>query len=584
MSLSKDSLPYGNTIENELDIGTETIASTKKFVEGMRHQGLSDEDAVKELVDNSFDAGANNIYIDTWDEKGSVFISIQDDGRGMDANELGRCIAFGVSGTAVDPFHKIGRFGFGMPTAILSKTKYADVYSSQGNFNYNYNKLDLDWMMSNNSLNLFKSAPRNPLVKYPKLRKFEMGTIVVLKNCDRLDYKKHSTVAEHLVRDLSEVYRFFIAEGRKISVNGTLLKLYDPLMVLKDHQYREKILNGLGNLSEDEKINRGYSRGYETLPIPIEYTDNDGKSGISYIKLNMALLPMDDMYSIYGQKKAADEFEVSLKRQGFYLIRNGRQIADGQTLGILERHNDWNYFRCEIHFDSMLDEEFGIQINKSRFSLSRSAQTKINNEIQKHLRQVKKDIEEIRRKYDKKSKPNKNPATIGLAEKVIQATPLDTTKKAKQASEAETKKLIDEEIKTITDDKKLDETEKKIKIETLKTAAENKLRYTFDTVDHMHGPVFLWKYDGGLTRIFINMEHPFYKYFWEPMSNNETYKNLLKLLIFSLVKSEQKHEEADSEKRSLTYNELHWIWGNALRKALNNPEFLKDASLITEDQ
>ena len=60
---------------------------------------------------------------------------------------------------------------------------------------------------------------------------------------------------------------------------------------------------------------------------------------------------------------------VGIKNQGFYLMRSNRQIARAITLGLYTRNAHYNFLRGEISFPACLDRFFGIQTNKSRYSL-----------------------------------------------------------------------------------------------------------------------------------------------------------------------------------------------------------------------
>jgi DNA mismatch repair protein MutL len=68
---------------------------------------------VKELVENALDAGARRIRVEIA-EGGRKRIAVTDDGGGMDASDLGRCLLPHATSKigAVEDLHKIGTFGF----------------------------------------------------------------------------------------------------------------------------------------------------------------------------------------------------------------------------------------------------------------------------------------------------------------------------------------------------------------------------------------------------------------------------------------------------------------------------------------
>ena len=50
------------------------------------------------------------------------------------------------------------------------------------------------------------------------------------------------------------------------------------------------------------------------------------------------------------------DLSANLMNQGFYIVRNNRQIARAITIGNYKKHNSLNRFRCEISYSSDLDD------------------------------------------------------------------------------------------------------------------------------------------------------------------------------------------------------------------------------------
>ena len=110
------------TEANEIQKGKFRFASGKRFIESMRHQGLTEIESIKELIDNSLDAFADNVWIEIWEDNKKINIMVQDDGRGMSRELLERAPAFGESDNEFEST-TIGKFGFGMPTAITARKR-----------------------------------------------------------------------------------------------------------------------------------------------------------------------------------------------------------------------------------------------------------------------------------------------------------------------------------------------------------------------------------------------------------------------------------------------------------------------------
>lgn len=557
--------------ENIMEKGDVRFASGKKFVYSMRHQGLTDEEAIKEFIDNSFDADANNIWIEIWDENKKLSISVQDDGLGMNKELLERSLAFGETNNE-DGSQKIGRFGFGMTTAIVSKTKNAEVFSKEKKGGYYYTIVDLNELEKDPTMKLYKPIEKNPDKLYSHIKKVDSGTFIVLKECDKSDFKKPDTIKKHLLEDLGMTYRYFIQEEKKIFVNGTPVELDDPLMSIKNHKYHKDLIKGLpsNEIGEDT----GYSKISEIESIPVEYVDKDRNTKTGYIRIKLALLPMKDINrTAETNTKKWEKYRISELTQGFYVMRNNRQIKDGDMfIEGLKRHPSLNYFRGEVDFDSVLDDEFGIQVNKTRYNPSRSIRKKISDAVKPVIRTIVNEAQKISARIRAESEKDSK-----IAEEIAKESPYKTAKKIKEAKEEDVKKAEEKEIKKIEKDKDLNEETKKEKIENVRQILERQIPFTIDTEHNRQGPIFSWEFLGKTTKVILNREHPFYKYYWEASNGNTYFRTMLKILIFTLVKGEQIHQDELQDGNVITYQELHNHWNMILRKYLTSDRFISFA-------
>jgi len=550
-----------------MEKGEVRFASGKKFVQSMRHQGLTDEDAIKEFIDNSFDAEANNIWVNIWDENKRLSISVQDDGLGMNKELLERSLAFGETNND-DGSQKIGRFGFGMTTAIVSKTKNAEVFSKEKKGVYYFTVVDLNELEKDPTMKLYMPIEKNPEKIYSHIKKIDSGTLIVLKTCDKSDFKKPDTIIKHLLEDLGITYRYFIQEGKKIFVNGEPVSLDDPLLSIKNHKYYKDLIKGLPSNKVGEDA--GYSKVSEIEPIAVEYADKEGNTKTGYIRVKLALLPIKDINrTAETNTKKWEKYRISEQTQGFYVMRNNRQIRGGDMfIEGLKRHPSLNYFRGEVDFDSVLDDEFGIQVNKTRYSLSRSIRKKISDAVKPLIRTIANESTKVKRSISAElEKDNK------IAEEIAKESPYKTAKKIKEAKEEDIKKAEEKEINNIEKDKDLNEKTKKEKIENVRQILERQLPFTVDTEHNRQGPIFSWEFLGKTTKVILNREHPFYKYYWEATNGNTYFRTMLKILIFTLVKGEQIHQDELDDGNVITYQELHNHWNMILRKYLTSDRF-----------
>src|SRR3984957_292339 len=92
------------------------------LIESLRSVGYSVKTALADLIDNSITAGAKNVWLDFhWDGGGS-YITLRDDGAGMDDEALVEAMRPGSGGpTAERHPDDLGRFGLGLKTASFSR-------------------------------------------------------------------------------------------------------------------------------------------------------------------------------------------------------------------------------------------------------------------------------------------------------------------------------------------------------------------------------------------------------------------------------------------------------------------------------
>lgn len=154
-------------------MGTQII--TAEFIERMRSSDYQNTSfAFAELIDNSFDAGANTvdiICIENRDRQGKRYIDeilFCDDGEGMNDVTLNNCLTFAY-GTNSDLDHtikhkKIGKFGMGLPNSSISQCKLIQVYSKTEKSEWRSKTLDIEKLKKEKSTEL----PEFEKVNLPK--------------------------------------------------------------------------------------------------------------------------------------------------------------------------------------------------------------------------------------------------------------------------------------------------------------------------------------------------------------------------------------------------------------------------------
>jgi len=327
-------------IDYSLYSKTSAIPEASSMIETFRAIGYNIETAVADIVDNSISASAKNVWI-SFDWKGSdTWLSIKDDGNGMDNDELIQAMRPGSKNPLYDRTTKdLGRFGLGLKTASFSQCRTLSVISKKENFKSVYWTWDLDFVNQTGNWDLINYLPDNCFEN--DINNLESGTIVIWNNIDRLvknlrseDSKaldKFLLIMEQVKSHLEMVFHRFI-ESRKINIffQGRLVSAWNPFL-------------------SNEPATQGF---------PEEYYSNGKISVKGYV------LPHQSKISESKFKEAGGPKGWNAQ-QGFYIFRNERLLLAGDWLGLFRKEEHYKLSRIEINLPNSLDSEWQIDIKKS---------------------------------------------------------------------------------------------------------------------------------------------------------------------------------------------------------------------------
>jgi hypothetical protein len=327
-----------------------------RFIQATRDSGYrGTASAIAELVDNALQAEANQIHIligpDPASQDGNLRVEILDNGSGMDAVTLQQALRFGGSSRFNDR-RGLGRYGMGLPNGSLSQARRLNVLSWQSPRSAYTTYLDLDEIVSAK----LSCVPRPMRVLLPgavRELKFSSGTVVTWTRCDRLDYRRASTIAEKVRSSIGRIFRYFLWDGVRIEVNGEAVEPIDPLFV---HEC-------------------SLARGGRLVGQPLEYQMEvplpDGRGTASgRVIVKFSELPVEEWHQLPNDQKR--ELGV-LNGAGVSIIRARREIEYGWLLmGDKRKENYDDWWRCEVSFDPGLDEVFGITHTKQQIRPTQS--------------------------------------------------------------------------------------------------------------------------------------------------------------------------------------------------------------------
>ena len=345
--MAKAKEPESQDTDNMNDENQFSIVAVDRFIQATRDSGYkSTSSAVAELVDNAIQADATRIRITVCHapdgESGDVELLVQDNGTGMDPFTLRTALRFGGT-TRFNDRTGLGRYGMGLPNSSLSQARRVTVYTWRTPGEVYMSYLDVDEIAAGDTT----EVPTPCRVTPPTGANGRRGTIVVWSRCDRLDNRRISTIARKLLNELGRQFRYYLTDRVKITVNGDSVEPIDPLYL---------------NLAAKHT-------GATLFGQPIEYEvqasePNDKAAAVGRVRITFSELPVADWHRLSNDEKR--RLGIS-KGAGVSMVRGGREVDYGWFfLGGKRRENYDDWWRCEIQFNPILDEAFGITHTKQQ--------------------------------------------------------------------------------------------------------------------------------------------------------------------------------------------------------------------------
>ncbi|MCI0336732.1 MAG: hypothetical protein L0226_04080 [Acidobacteria bacterium] len=190
------------------------------------------------------------------------------------------------------------------------------------------------------------------------------GTLIQISKSD--DFKRKYTKAfeKELTQHLGQVYRMFIRSGREFFVGEQRVPINDPLWL------------------EDGK-NEPYSDETYDLEFGLE-----GEKQTESVRIRLVMLPD------HGNTQLNKKHGYNIQKLGFYVLRNNREIAAAQLLGLnsLSRHPDFIRFRGEIFISGRMDEAMGIEFTKRDVKPTQSIRDQLDTLIGGDLISIRKQL------------------------------------------------------------------------------------------------------------------------------------------------------------------------------------------------
>lgn len=325
------------------------------MIESLRGIGYTLETALADLIDNSIAAGARSVWLHLYWDGVDSYISLLDDGHGMNAGELRQAMRPG-SRNPLDVRSRtdLGRFGLGLKTASFSQCRSLTVASRRLSSSVEVRRWDLDHVRETDQWQLLMS-PRPGSERLVKmLDAMPQGTLVLWEALDRVVDTAHAThrhfleTIERVKEHLAMVFHTYLEDGLRglrIYLNGTneehRIRPWDPFM--RQEQATQQ-------LPEE--------------PIATEH---------GMVLFQGFVLPHPDRLKRLDLLEKGAGPDGWTSQQGFYIYRNRRLLAWGTWLGLGGAHR-WK--RDELHklarirldIENHQDSYWRIDIKKSTAS------------------------------------------------------------------------------------------------------------------------------------------------------------------------------------------------------------------------
>lgn len=582
-----------------------SIVDIQNMGDALRNTGYKNiESAVAEIIDNSVEANAKDIFVILREgiaksgRKVVTEIGFLDNGDGMNEKVLGNCLGIGASTRQAR--RGMGRFGVGLPQASLYACPDVEVYSWQGGVeNTKRVYLDINKVKEgeqkeiDDPIKMPIPEPYNSYIKYQTLFKTydftKSGTLVIWKQCDRINPKTRGPLTERLEFSLGQKFRYFIHDGvSKIKIicdenpeAAVDVAPNDPLFLMEDNcvlcdpaEPKRVYKPGQNNNAEAPfELYTAKGTGTGEVNVPIKYYNKNGEIETGSVVLRFSIVK-DKFYDETAFPKGSNPGNYALgkhaaKMEGISVVRARREIDfrrfDFYNVINEPQHRWWG---CEIVFDPVLDEVFGVANNKQYVELKRVDAEDLDPE-ERDIRPIWDQlantiIPTIKAMYAQNEETRSNTRTFDDTQSpstdiinTVENDPAisdydDASEETETPSAEEVAETGKEELKELGYEDPTDEQAARF--------INNSINFVYADKGE-RSPAFDYKPVLTTTVITINTSHKFYTSFLSKIYTNPEVQTTFELFLASLIQSVRKTDSYQSAEndRLLTawYNRLN---------------------------
>lgn len=421
----------------------------------------------------------------------------------------------------------------------------------------------LDDIQQGNLIQIPEPASQAPPENIAELLDKTSGTVVILKNCDRvygsIDFANY----------LGQTYRKFIERGLEIKLNGERVYLHDPLYMASPTVFDAQ------RLQEEDSIEpKATSLGEFRLPREIPGTDGQTAD----VVIRMSLLPKEWRSTAGdGGKTEAKKRKID-RNEGISILKADREVFYGLVPYITGKKGEAKsqdidrWWGCEISFPPELDHDFQVRYIKRGAEPTADLRDQIREKIGNVVETARRMVQE--NWNVNKSEESRRAGNFGKAEETMAKTVsvLPKGRKGKNLTKTEDEAQV-EALASAALGSERDNKQKKAE----KKAEIRKKPYSIETVSYPKTILFDTVYLLNNTVIKLKVNHPFYKNVLQPLCGDlsdtevdqerQDIKNAILLLLFSYAKAESMFDNHED-----LFEMLRTQWGTVLATALSEYE------------
>lgn len=318
------------------------------MIESLRGLGYNTATALADIIDNSIAADAKTVELAFEWGNGRHWISVLDDGCGMNAAELDSSMRLGErSPLEVRDSADLGRFGLGLKTASFSQARRLTVASKKLDGEVECLRWDLDRLSDpgDEGWHLYEGPDPGSSDLLDPIAGARCGTLVLWENLDRIVTDGFTgaellTLIDRVEQHLAMTFHRFLEGNRPrlvLKINGKKVGPWNPFM-----------------------------EGHPGKPWAPQELELEKGSGVL---VQCHVLPHKDRLTDVEFERAAGPGGWT-SQQGFYVYRNERLLVGGGWLGLgpgrsWTRDESHRLARIRIDIPNTQDDDWKLDIRKS---------------------------------------------------------------------------------------------------------------------------------------------------------------------------------------------------------------------------